>query len=478
LLVVGFSARSTLDDITFAIRLEVDPEVAPSQVVAVLTSHDETESAWIASFPLARRSGTESWSGSLGWSPSDAPDLVSLSAVQIPPMGAPLEGSAPPMEPTVVAVDRSHVLGKPGGDGTGDWVDGSLALEALVAHRDLSFDVELVAPFATASDPLWSVAVLVEHVLLTGPTRVPGIRVLPLQRESNSARLDATAGLLTALAAEVGMSANGAISFSATDRPLAVVVVPRLRSTMGSEAMQEAAQLSRRLLDIIGLNRGDSPAVLAAAVGRYQADGTVVLEGATTLDRRYSGNLIGGFISGESISGLNRQWRQVQADSRISLWLRLFNEALADSRWDYGAFRCFNLLEGIAKEVLPKNDPLYDDAGAPRLQGDGASPYTSAHARGAVYLVLKRAGYVMPTVGQADGSSAQADLWKEIALWVAIRNEVAHTGSWEKPTGQVPTAAWSRHNARLDTPEGAWDVARALQSAAESVLHAAFAGRI
>lgn len=476
--VIRFSAHGTANDVTFSVTLESDAAAMPGQVSAILTAHDEIESDWIATIPLTRQAGAGSWSGVIAWAPHDAPELLSLAGLQVSPIVPDAVLSVPPPQPLIVEVHGDLVLCKPGDDGTGNWSNGKTALEQLVLVREARFDVELAAPSASASDPLWSVAVLAEHVLLTVPTRVPGLRVLPLQRSSNDARLGATADVLTAVAGEIGMLVGGAVRFSTADRPLALVEAPRLRASTGQEAMQEAALLARRLLDIICLNRGDSPAVLAAAVGRHQPHGTVVLEGGTTLDRRYRGNLLGGFISGESVSVLNRQWSRAQADARISLWLRLLNEALTDARWDYRAFRCFNLIEGISKEVLPKKSPVHDATGFPRLQVDGKSPYTSAQARGAVYLVLQKAGHALPVFRQRDGSTTQADLWDETELWVAIRNEVAHTGSWENSAGQVPSEVWRRHNARLLTSTQRFEVARAIQSAAESVLHAAFGGTL
>lgn len=473
-----FTALGTASDVTFAVALDDMTDGTSHQITGIFTAHDEFESHWVASLPLAHDAGTDSWTGVVAWAPHEAPHVLSLSALQFHPEYDEARPDSPPAEPRTFEVQDGQVLSKPDGDGTGEWRDGSGDLEQLLARRESYFDIELEVSGATPSDSLWSVVVLAEHALLTNPTRVPGVQILPLERSSNGARLGATADLLTALAAEVGMTVDGAISFSVNDRPLALVVIPRLRASGGPPAMQEAAHIARRLLDIVCLNRGDSPTVLAAAVGRHQPNGTVVLEGATTLDRRYSGNLIGGLISGESVSGLNRQWAQAQSDARIFLWLRLFNEAIADARWDYRVFRCFNLLEGIAKEVLPKNQPVLDTDGSPRMQGDGKTTYTSKQARGAVYLLLRKAGHLLPSVGQPDGSTTQADLWDETEVWVAIRNEVAHTGSWEKPAGKAPSASWTKHNSRLSTATHKWDLVHALQSAAESVMHAAFAAKI
>lgn len=474
--VAHFRATSSPDKVRFAVTLDEVESHTPDDLSAVLVAHTETESFWTATFPITRTPGSSVWSGEVAWGAAEAPNLLSLNAIQVPSNPAQADASIDPQVPTPpesFPIEPPAVLRKPSAGET-EWADGEEALDRLVRDREKAFDAELFAPGATSTDSLWTAVVLAEHILLTAPTRVPGLRVMPLNRESNEPRLRATSDLLTALTVEIGMSAPGAINFPAADRPLAIVLIPKLRSPNEAETIQEAAQLARRVLDVIGLNRGDSPALLAAAVGLHQADGTVAVQAATTLDRRYSGNLIGGMISGESVTGLNNQWRHAQGDPRVFLWLRLFNEALADPRWDYRVFRCFNLLEGVAKEVIPKNQPVLDAAGLPRMQVDGKKPYTAGQARGAVFLLLEKCGHLMPHVGQQDGTSKQADLWDETGLWVAIRNEVAHTGSWDQAPSQNPTPAWTRHNARLATDMERATVVRDLQSAAETVLHSAF----
>ena len=85
--------------------------------------------------------------------------------------------------------------------------------------------------------------------------------------------------------------------------------------------------------------------------------------------------------------------------------MSLYGDALADERWDYRIFRCFNLLEGIAGEILPAGSPVTDESGAPLIQASGR-PYTTNEAREKVYELLKHGATRAKQALQNFGSSA------------------------------------------------------------------------
>lgn len=474
----SFAAESASGDVRVTVAIANVPSGMLLDLQVHLSQHTKVDSFWTATFGVKRVGADgDTWAGTMAWQPSEAPELLELTAVFIPmdlPEAWPMV--APSGSPLQIAVMTGMVLARPPGpDHVGHWTDGQASYEQLVLDREAMFDVELTAGWATPDDPLWSVIVLAEHMLLSQLSKVPGITVAPLNVDASRSRLNATAGLLTALAAEVGFRLPGAISFDAARSHLALVQLPRVRAEDGRQAISWSAEQSRKLLDLIGLNRNDSPALIAAAVGKRHIDGTVIFEGATSFGREYRGNLLTGMLSGEDVGLLVQQWNYLAADPRPSLWLRLFNEAIADARWDYRVLSFFNLLEGIGRQVVPKNTPVLDAACNPQLRSDG-KPYTSAQARGTVYLLLQRVEHHMPLVGQADGTSVQADLWDEIELWVSIRNQVAHTGSWDLPPGVRPSSLWAMLNARLMSPGDRGQAVSAIQQAAESVLRSAISG--
>lgn len=474
--IVDFGASSTSTVFEFYLRLEPIPHGLHHRVNVMLLSHDEYETAWAATAEAHLDEAGDLWRGTVPWDPAAAPALVSVGGLAIP---QPLEDGEifPPDPIPIVVVGDTRVIGKPAVDGTGAWVDGEADYEDLVVHRDAHFDKEIIVDDASDSCPVWSVLILVEHVLLTRNTQVPGLRVFPLSQAGNEARHAAVAGILTRLSSERGMTVPGPLSFE-TREPLVLVELPKVRAVDAQAAMQRAAELARRLLDLVGLNRGDSPTLIAAAAGRHDEGGVAVLESAAILDRRYAGNLIGGPISGEGIGLLNRQWDAATDDPRLFLWLRLLNEAMADARWDYNAFRFFNLLEGIAKEVLPKRQVVLDQTGKARLQGDGKSKYTTEQARGAIFLLLQRVGYSLAHETRPDGTSSPRDLWAETELWTAVRNQVAHTGSWEIAPGVKASDGWAKNEARLSGPWARDSLVRELRQAVEATIHAALRGNL
>ena len=122
-------------------------------------------------------------------------------------------------------------------------------------------------------------------------------------------------------------------------------------------------------------------------------------------------------------------WDRATHDERFGLWLSLYRDALAESRWDTRTFRACVLLEAIADEVLPKSVPVVDDRGVALLL-DPRTPATTAHLRGALYALVQSSARALGLDPATLSSRPDADLWSEIQIWADVRNAVAHTGSW------------------------------------------------
>ena len=184
---------------------------------------------------------------------------------------------------------------------------------------------------------------------------------------------------------------------------------------------------------------------------------------------------------------LLNQWRGIASDPRSQLWLSLYADALGDERWDYRIFSCFNLLEGIASEVLRARQPVTDEAGNPLLQASGR-PYTTSQARGKGFELMK---LVAGRTNQAlqnfavGGKTPLRTAWGETAVWVAIRNAVARRGAWETSAGSKPSACDQQLEAEIRSLghdgsflSGAAASQQAIRTAVESALHAALHGKL
>lgn len=467
--VAEFSAEPIDEGLQLWISLVGDLRGVPDVLQGSLVEHTERESFWKTNCQFTRVEESSTWRSVLFWDTEETCKLLELVKVTSWDSGTTEPDQGEPEAELVLT--RRLVITQPVGE-SGQWVDGTTALHRLAEERKNYFNTELIVPGTPRDANKYCVLVLVEHILLSGTTRLPGISITPLNQTVTKSRLSTLAGILESLAKELRVEVPGSLNFDDRDRHHGLVWLPIVVASSGQQAVEWGTDQARTVLDVIGLNRGDSPTPVAAAFGRMGPAGQFTLEGAATLGRRYRGNLMTGFLSGESTSQLSRQWESIQIDPRLELWLRLYNEATADPRWDYKAFRYFNLLEGIAKAVLPKRKEVRDKNGNVVLQDDGKRPYTSDNGRGAVYLLLEKVGHQLPHVAHEDGQSRQADLWEETKLWYFVRNEVAHSGSWAKTDETRAKPTWKKHNARLSTYREQEGLTWALGAAAESVIQA------
>lgn len=179
-------------------------------------------------------------------------------------------------------------------------------------------------------------------------------------------------------------------------------------------------------------------------MGTTDANGRLHCRGWWTEGTVYTGNLLSGFLSGEDPHSLLQQWDGLTSDPRARLWISLYADVLSDERWEYRLFRRFNLLEGIASHIVPKNQPVFDDNAYELLQANG-KPYTTGQARGKVLELLRHVASVMheaqTNYTARRDSGPPATLWDDVGVWVTIRNAVAHRGSWELPDGSPQSPA-------------------------------------
>jgi hypothetical protein len=331
------------------------------------------------------------------------------------------------------------------------WQPGAPAIaeaEKRERAREALFDVELHAYGASSADKLFEVVILIENLYLTRLQRVPGVKIGPLENTGLGFDVVET---LNAVLGQLGYrkSIDPGVWMQQMQqrRPAAVMLLPKVRASDVRSAADHARESAQRLLDLLSLKRGTAPRVLGgwaqSCVAKPEVgdpeESIFWIEGPG-----YKGNLMGGDISGEEQHSLLAQWNSMAKDRRTELWLSLYRSAMADERWDYNLFRYFNLMEAIASEAIPPKRNIVDPTtGAVRLQVN-RKPYTTDHARGKVYELLRMVASVTQTSElsfvstKSDGS--HVDLWGEIGVWVDVRNAVAHTGSWESPPGSTPTA--------------------------------------
>lgn len=470
------SARVRSEGESLVLTLALDEaDVAPGPIQVHLALHDDVEVTWYATFGCARKDDV--WEGQVGSQRPGQRRLLELTSLQ--------DAAGIAIEPRGV-----RLFLEPSGSGT--WDTGAPA-EAervrLERARETRFGVPLTHPDATPGDPIFAVVMLADNLLLTTHQRVPGIEVGPI--------LETTLGtdvpeVLNAVIKQLGfgsvLDAEQWMNQMRQRRPAVVVHIPKVRASDGRAAHEVSRDTARQLLDLLALRRGAAPQLLGGVVGRPDGRGVLQYAGFWVEGSNYAGNLAGGALSGEGQHGLLLHWDGLSVDPRARLWLSLHANAIADGRWDYRLFRYFNRLEGIAAEVVPSGGVVRDDQGNPRMR-TSRDPYTTDHARGKVYELLRLVATRMQeaetnfTTRRADG--APVGLWDEVGVWLPIRNAVAHRGSWALPQGQSrrPGEAVAESEVKARAHDGTftggiWAMERTMGSAVESTLYAALLGRL
>ncbi len=436
-----------------------------------LSRHDEVAVQFWAAFSCRRE--RDQWVGELGAAREGEPRLAQLVGV------ATTENQQIPVQGEALRLE-------PGEDGV--WDSGEAARRAeqdLRTKRDATFSAPLTTPGAREGATRYDVLMLADNLLSTVPQRVPGIQIIPLQNSTLGSDL---IEVLNSVARQFGFAAGvdpgRALNLIRERRPSVILHAPVVVAESSKAALEESRRNALMLLDLVTLRRGAPPRLLGGMVGEQGNPASVRfwVEGSG-----YTGNLVGGFLSGEDPVSLLNQWRGIASDPRSRLWLSLYADALADGRWDYRIFRCFNLLEGIGGEVLRARQTVTDEAGQPLIQANGR-PYTTSQARGKVFELMKlvagRTNQALQNFAVGGATPARTP-WDEVAVWVAIRNAVAHRGAWETSTGSTPSAADQRVAAEISSlghdgsfVSGADASLRAIRVAVDSTLYAALRGKL
>lgn len=440
------------------------------QIRVVLVRHDDVAVQWCADLPCQWT--TDHWQGEFESVRLERPRLLEVVKVVVP---GGLEAGIPPNRWYLEATDD------------GPWQSGAPAdaeRHKLAQEREAQFGRPLVAPGASGSKTFHAVMVA-DNIHLTQNWRVPGLSAIPL---TNSTLGGDLSPVLNNAAAQLGFTTApdpaALLVLIRQKRPSAILEIKQLVADTVDAAIAEARRAALLLLDLAALRRGAPPRLLAGYIGQPHADGSTAISDFWVEGSGYTGNLMGGFLSGESPHSLLQQWHGAESEARTRLWMSLYRDALADERWDYRIFRCFNLLEGVAGEIFPPGRPVTDESGALLFQASGR-PYTTNEARGKVYELLKHGATRSQQVLQNFAAGPGRTPWEETDVWVTIRNAVAHRGAWERPPATTTSSRDQRIEAELRSVSydstivgGAHAELRCIRGAVEMVLFLALAGRL
>lgn len=405
----------TRDGADLLLHLSIGGEVPPGGVSVVLSTHDEIESEFFASFNV--QPVVDGYEGRL-----PGQKFIRERVIELAKVGS-YSGLEIPLPAGRHFVDCQDDGPLPSG------------LDAEQAMSDLKDRRQKLQQHEIGSGPAgWCAVMVADNVHLTRMQWIPGAKIIPLNNSTVGVDiLTVLNSVLPQLDFSVIVPTEEWLAHVRRHRPAAIIQVPDIHAIDSETAISEVHAMVLPLLDLICLRRQAPPRLLGGIIGRSQL-GVVTPVQYWVEGRGYTGNLAGGAISGESQRALLEEWDGVQREPRARLWLSLYADALADERWDYRIFRCFNVLEGIATEIVPPNRKILAPSGKPHMQ-DSGKPYTTKQARGKVFALAR---HVAAAASQSESNFAchppagvNHTLWEEVGIWVTVRNAVAHRGTWD-----------------------------------------------
>lgn len=157
----------------------------------------------------------------------------------------------------------------------------------------------------------------------------------------------------------------------------------------------------------------------------------------TVNDDSYTGNLLGGIISGENVDKIEEYYNGLKNDSMSSFLVNLYKEAHIEKSRDFKYVRLWQILETLAESKNYSNsDDLTNKDGTNILKGDG----TNMKVKGSTAIVFN-------LLKNLDDLT-----YEDVKVWFAFRNAVAHHGSILRYT------ELDRVNVRNDAARGISDI--------------------
>lgn len=301
------------------------------------------------------------------------------------------------------------------------------------------------------------VLMFIERLLLTGGLRVPGVQMAPLIETETPVRRSWGLGstdeleLINHVLRDMSWTApQGGIDpawwrdKSSGNRPVVLMHAPRVFAVSHDHTLQIARGRRDYLLRLLSYHRDYSGTPFAVAVQmRDPTTGGYTEARVYPEFEQYTGNMLGGFISGESQSLLLADDRAMRTDPFLGFVLHLYAEAQAEKDLDFAYFRYWNLLEAIASERIARRSLVTDFSGAV-ISTAGGKPFKTDGARGRVYELVRRG---MQARDLKEDYHQQARdlslrLWDAVHIWYGFRNATAHHGGFNEDDPNQQSQSW------------------------------------
>ena len=312
---------------------------------------------------------------------------------------------------------------------------------------------------------------LVEGLYMTTTLRLPGIQIDPVPAAPAGAEMQKIVNdTLETMGWACRVQEDQWAALAQARDPLTRIVCNQVWARSFEEAGELARDARDRVIALMAVNRGATGRPVCLIIEQRQPDDAVASKWASE-EPHYTGNLAGGFVSGEDQSALLTQYRAVESDPLLKLCCDLFGEALHERSVDARFLRFWSILEVISAARLPSNAQVTLRNGDP---WPNQAANTTKNALPRVYAYI--AGLIdRQNVDEASHVDPATDLYDAVRVWYARRNATGHSGRLVAGDAVQQGANWYAHAMRSLAPdETAWSsgLQRIVNFCLQSELHA------
>lgn len=260
--------------------------------------------------------------------------------------------------------------------------------------------------------------VFVRDILLGTPIRFQNFELLPTLSGLDSK--DSVEFVNTFL----DTSTSTGIVFAYDDRlatqsrqsnPVCVVHFPNLIAGSEEEVRQHCTDRTAHLLLALSLSRDAGGQIFQVVVINLGSGRSTMFSTTSS----YVGNLLTGYLSGESAVGLESYLGGLE-DEMNRFLVGLYKDALRERSRDFQYVRFWQILETIAEtKNYDPTHPLIDFEGNAMMKGA-----QQRYCKGSVNIVFR--------LFRDAGIGSTTETWKLVNIWFAFRNAVAHHGAVER----------------------------------------------
>ena len=202
--------------------------------------------------------------------------------------------------------------------------------------------------------------------------------------------------------------------------PITAFLFRKIRAASDIDAIRTAEEETHLLNDILSAKRGSYGRIVVGLMIDILNKGIAVIPRA----KIYSGNLMGGFLSGEAESELMELLSNVRKKPRAKLYLSLYTSALKEEDIEFRYFKLWSLLEVIARNNGYLGKPRLDFNGVQILSSKGKPMQIEDKAEQLVFELIREK--ILPGISMSSFTALGKTLEEMVAIWYRHRNCMGH----------------------------------------------------